>query len=300
MSKVEELKLKYPAVSTPSFNKFLEADHTPTKKYLSYMLQTWEDRKVSAYLRTSKTIIEVVKKFDTLLPYIENKDIYSKDYQNFSYLLSVVTKAEEIKEEKTFIREEHANVLMETDDFLFIQPTTHKGSMKYGASTRWCTTSKNDPGTYQRYFRNGLLVYLIDKTETKTANYKKVAFYHEYSNKGLNDSIALFNVNDSQINEGHLISGGWTEETLFELFMKFRYYFGKTKEVKKTKDFVDSFVNTLSQLDFKKFEEHLTKLDETTNVSYIKNTQEKVEAFLKLLNNSKYGNRKTKNQPAGQ
>lgn len=296
MSKVDELKQKYPSVTNASFEKFKNADRTPTKKYLDFMLKTWEDRKTSSTYRTSGSIIDLVNKFNDLLPYIENKDIYSKEYYgNLQGLINIVNKAQELKEEKTFVREEHSVVLFENDEILFIQPTTHRGSMKYGANTRWCTTSKNDPGTFNRYVKSGLLVYLIDKTETKSASYKKVAFYHGYGNRGLNDSIELFNVNDSNVNETSIINGGWSEEVLFELFMTFRYYFGKTKEIKKNKDYVDTFVHTLTTLDFTKFEEHLSKLEEGTNISYIRNTKEKVEAFLESLNKSKYGVRKTEN-----
>lgn len=297
MSKVEELRQKYPSVTTASFNKFLNADTTATKKYLDFMLKTWEDRKnPDASYRTVGCVINAVKKFNDLLPFITNKDIYSKEYYgNLGNLRVAIGRADELREEKTFVREEHANVLMENEQFLFVQPLTHRGSIKYGANTKWCTTGKNDPATFNKYYRNGLLVYLIDKTESKVPNFRKVAFYHEYSSRGLNDSITLYNTNDNQCNETNIIQGGWSEDTLFELFMTYRYLFGKTKEAKKNKDYVDSFVNTLTQLDFVKFEEHLSKLEQGTNVSYISKTKEKVESFLESLNKSKYGIGKTEN-----
>lgn len=296
MSKVDELRQKYPSVTKASFDKFVNADTTPTKKYLEFMLKTWEDRKTSSTYRTGSIIIDAVNKYHALLPYIENKDIYSREYNgNLQFLLNTIEKAEAAKEEKTFVREDHAVVLFENDEVLFIQPTTHRGSMKYGANTRWCTTSKNDPGTFNRYTKNGLLVYLIDKTESKSANYKKVAFYHQYTDRVLNDVIELYNVNDNHVNETNVISGGWSEDVLFEMFMTFRYYFAKTKEIKKNKDYVDSFVNTITGLDFTKFEEHLSKLEQGTNVSYIRKTKEKVESFLESLNKSKYGIRQTEN-----
>lgn len=297
MSKVDELKQKYPEVSAASFVKFLKADTTPTKKYLDFMLKTWEDRKTNAMYRTTGTIIEYVSKFHELTPYIQNKDIYSKDYYgDLQNLVNVINKAQETKEEKTFVREEHANVLMETDTFLFVQPITHRGSMKYGANTKWCTTAKKDPVTFARYSKNGLLVYLIDKTETMNPLYKKVAFYHEYSCGGLNDSITLYNTNDASVMVSNLLSGGWKEEVLFEIFMSYRYYFGKTKEVKKNRDYVDAFVGMLEKLDFSKFEENLTKLEQGTNVSYINKARERVQEFLESLNKTKYGCvRKTEN-----
>ena len=145
MSKVDDLRNKYKSVSNSSFSKFVAADSTPTKKYLDFMLKTWEDRKTDGRYRTTISIIEAVNKFHELTPYIENKDIYSKEYYgNFSKLIDVIEAAEVVREEKNFNKEEHINVLLETDEFFLLQPKTHKGSMKYGANTKWCTTSKNN------------------------------------------------------------------------------------------------------------------------------------------------------------
>jgi len=43
MSKVDELRQKYSQVTPASFKKFTEADKTPTKKYLDFMLKAWDD-----------------------------------------------------------------------------------------------------------------------------------------------------------------------------------------------------------------------------------------------------------------
>lgn len=296
MSKVDELKQKYSSVTNVSLNKFIDADKTQTKKYLDFMLKTWEDRKIAINgNRTVSSIIGAVNKFNELIPYIENKDIYSKEYYgNFQNLLDTINRAETIKDDKSFNREEHAKVLLETKDLLFIQPITRKGSIKYGANTKWCTTSKTDPNVFNRYFKDGLLVYLIDKTDNKAPNFRKIAFYLEYSKEGLNTSIIFYNTLDSSVQLSTLINNGWSEDVLFEIVSLFRYFFIKTKKLKNSRDYVDSFVATLSRLDFKKLEENLTKLEEGTNVSYINDVREKVEEFLKTLNNSKYGIRKTK------
>jgi len=298
MSKVDELRQKYSQVTPASFRKFTEADKTPTKKYLDFMLKAWDDRKnPTGHYRTIGTIIDIVNRFNDLLPYVSNKDIYSKEYYNdLGTLIETVRKAEAVRDERTFVREEHANVLIETDNFLFIEPKTHRGSLKYGANTKWCTTGKNDPATFNRYAKGGLLVYLIDKTETKQPNVKKIAFYHEYNRKGLNDSLTLFNVTDNECGEHNLITGGWNEDELFNIFSTYRYYFMKVKEIKKSKDYVDGFVNLLSQFNFPQLEEHMAKLDESANVSYIgyiRDVQRRVDSFVESLNKSKYGLRKT-------
>lgn len=293
MSKVDDLKKKYSQVSTASFNKFVEADTTPTKKYLDFMLKTWEDRKISGPHRTTGSIIKDVMKFNDLLPYIENKDIYSKEYYgNYQKLLDIIERAEETREEKYFVKEDHINILLETEDFILLQPKTHKGSMKYGANTKWCTTAKNNESIFKNYTRDGFLAYLIDKTGTKNENYRKVAMYLEFAQGGLNESIKIYDVKDKYAHESHLIASEWEVEKLFQIFTTFRYNFIKTREAKLSRDFVNTFVSTLSKLDFTKFELHLSRLDEGGDLSYINNAQTKVESFIETLNNTKYGVRK--------
>jgi hypothetical protein len=293
MSKVDDLRNKYKSVSNSSFSKFEEADFTPTKKYLEFMLKTWEDRKTEGPYRTTGSVIDAVNKFHNLIPYIENKDIYSKEYYgNFGKLIDVIGVAEVVREEKNFNKEEHINVLLETSEFLLLQPKTHKGSIKYGANTKWCTTTKNNESIFNRYTRDGFLGYLIDKTETKTGEYKKVALYLEYNSGGINDNVKLYDVKDKYATEDDLIQSGWDIEKLFEIITMFRYHFIKSKENKKSKDFVNVFVNTLNKLDFNKFEFHMNKLDDECDLSYIKGAQSKVESFLESLNKSKYGVRK--------
>jgi len=293
MSKVDDLRNKYKSVSNSSFSKFEEADLTPTKKYLDFMLKTWEDRKTGGPYRTAGSIIVAVNKFHNLIPWVENKDIYSKEYYgNFGKLIDVIEVAEVLREEKNFNKEEHINVLLETDEFLLIQPKTHKGSIKYGANTKWCTTTKNNESIFKNYTRDGFLGYLIDKTDTKTGDYKKVALYLEYNSGGINESVKIYDVKDKYGHENFLVDGGWDIEKLFEIFTIFKYHFIKTKENKRSKDFVNTFVNTLNKLDFNKFEVHMNKLDAECDLSYIKDAQSKVESFLESLNKSKYGVRK--------
>ena len=52
-------------------------------------------------------------------------------------------------------------------------------------------------------------------------------------------------------------------------------------------------MNTISKLDFTKFELHLSRLDEGGDLSSIKKAQTKGESFIETLNNTKYGVRKT-------
>jgi hypothetical protein len=288
MSKVEELRTKYSKVTKPTFNKFVDADVTPTKKYLEFMLKTWDNKDNMMIYVTTKVVIDIVKKFDSLLPYIENKDIYHKDYVDLSLLSYVIDNAEIAKDEKTFVREEHANVLIENDRYLLLQPTTHRGSLKYGAGSKWCTASKNNPEVFNRYVKNGYLVYLIDKTKKVSNTGSKMALYMEYGECAINGKISFYNAIDSCVNISNTKSYEWDDSDLFDITTTFRYYHIKMKNIKKDKDIVDGFVGTLTRLNFEQFEKSLSNLDDVDANAYTSKIKEKVEEFLTKLNKTNY------------
>lgn len=290
MSKIDELREKYNSVTKASFDKFANSDKTPTKKYLEFMLKTWENRKTSNTHRTVSEVIRVVTKFDELLPYIENKDIYSNNYNSFVHLKRTIEKAEEVKDEKTFKREEHVTVLMENYDFLLVLPKTHKGSLKYGYGTRWCTASKHSPQTFINYHKNGYLVYLIDKTNKVEDRYKKIAFYISKNSDIINCSINMYNTNDTCVGEKDVVKGGWEFETLFEIITTIRFYTMKIKDVEVSQNYVDSFIKTIEKINFEELEKHIKKLEQTTNTDYISKVKETALSFVeKIKDNKLYG-----------
>jgi hypothetical protein len=73
MSKVDDLKKKYSQVSPASFTKFVEADTTPTKKYLDFMLKTWEDRKILGDL--TERLVASLKMLLSLMSYYHTSTI---------------------------------------------------------------------------------------------------------------------------------------------------------------------------------------------------------------------------------
>lgn len=259
------------------------------------MLKTWSNRSQSLAYATSKVVVDAVRKFDSLLPYINNKDIYHKDYTNFDSLKKVIEDAETLKEEKTFIREDHTNVLDENDRYLLIQPTTHRGSLKYGAATKWCTASNQQPELFNRYYKEGYLVYLIDKTIDVAKLGQKVALYMRYSHCSINGAIEIYNIVDTVVTAHTLKTYGWDDSDLFNIITTFRYYHNKMRNVMKDKDVVDKFVGVLSRLDFNQFEKSLNKLEDVDNSDYVSNIKNKVDEFLKKLNKTQYAIRETKN-----
>jgi hypothetical protein len=65
--------------------------------------------------------------------------------------------------------------LYETDEWLLVKPLSYQASLKYGASTKWCTASKDNAEYYFRYSKRGILIYSINKkTGNKVAGFKSV------------------------------------------------------------------------------------------------------------------------------
>lgn len=289
MSKIDELKNKYSSITNQMFEKFVEGDTTPTKKYLEFLLKCWSKRQTNGCVRTSTLLIELVSKFDSLLPYIENKDIYHKDYSWIPNLQRIVENAETEKDLKTFDRTDHVEVLYEDDKILFIIPKTHKGSLKYGASTRWCTASKSNEGTFKNYTKSGLLAYLIDKTDKTDKVYKKLAFYSSWSEGGVTNGVAIYNTSDHTCHDKAIIRGGWDDETLLKMMTFYRLKFITYKKIKESIDNVNSFGATLKRLNFDLLKDSLEKLEQSIEPSYISNLKENIDSFLEKLNTKKYG-----------
>ena len=263
MSKITDLREKYSKVTESTFNRIVESDKTATKKYCDFLLKTWSNRSENGCPSTINGLVKLVDSFNELLPYIPCKDIYDGRYGDIYCLERVLEEAAALKDEKTFVREEHVNVLDETDDYLFVQPITHKGSLKYGANTRWCTASKNNPATFNSYAKSALLAYLIDKTDKTTPQYRKLAFYSNWNNGGVTNNIEIYNTSDSTCQDKSIMSGGWSDETLLKMVTIYRMKFITHKKIKDSIDAVNSFGNTLKRLDFDLLKDSLEKLEQS-------------------------------------
>lgn len=277
MSKVDELREKYPNVTKTTFQIFVNGDKTKTKKYLPYMLKTWTDRNIS--IRSSK-LVEYVNIFDGLLPYIQNKDIYSEEYKDIKTLIKVLDDAIELKDEKSFIKEEHVNVLLETDEFILIQPKTHKGSCKYGANTKWCTASKKDPSTFNDYMKSGYLVYLISKKQMDPT-YSKLAFYCE--NDTMLDAIQVYNASDKTVRIQNVLSAGWSSDVFFRITSLYRAHGFNYRKITQAKEKISDVIKRLESVDFDILGESLKVVDDFKENDYINEVKEKINKFIENI-----------------
>ena len=246
MSKEKDLLEKYVGngITEKVAKELISGDNTPTKKYAQIMITHYIFRKKSSGGRGVKDIITLFQKFDSLLPYIEKKDIYNNDhYPNLTSIDSAVKKAEEVKEEKTFNREDHVDVLIDNDDYILVHPFTLRGSQKYGKNTKWCTATSNKHNNYfNSYKQNNFLFYLIRK-KLNNNQWDKVAFCLDRRHV-LTGGISVFCAWDNSQNTQSMEDSDWSLTSWVTIMSLCRAFAveesRRQKEMKKIKDYVDS------------------------------------------------------------
>lgn len=118
-------------------------------------------------------IVELIKDFDKYQSQFPKKDI--NQYVSVSELEAVVNFVRKKKKEKEL--ENQIDKIYEDDKFLVVKPKTEEASCKYGANTKWCTTSKGT-GHFQNYTKGvQALYYVINKKNSTDKNYSKIAIH---------------------------------------------------------------------------------------------------------------------------
>jgi len=107
---------------------------------------------------------------------IENSDLTSyKTFQELELQMSLSDLKLVDKE-----MEKQIEKLFENDEWLVLKPLSYLSSKKYGASTKWCTSSDREPDYFYKYVKRGLLIYVINKkTGDKVAGFKNIDSSYE-------------------------------------------------------------------------------------------------------------------------
>ena len=119
---------------------------------------------------------------------VEQNDLST--YKSFEDIITQVNIAE-IKVEMKELENEVVRV-HEDDEWLLVRPMTFLASKKYGANTKWCTTSESNPEYFLKYGERGVLIYCMNK---KTG-YKVASFY---SLKSSDPEFSFWNQKDVKI-----------------------------------------------------------------------------------------------------
>lgn len=290
MSKIKTLKEKYHNIPETTFDMFVEGDPTKTKKYLQYFLEIWTNKKYNNCPNSVSALIGYIHAYDKLLPYIEvgGKDIYNSKFLDVEILEKIILEADQVKESKNFIREDHCDILIENDNYLLLRPKTFTGSLKYGANTKWCTASKTSESTFNRYYRDGLLVYLISKKKNENKNFSKVALYFDFTGSPLTGEILVWDTIDNMIDDTKMIKNGWSINDVVDIFNAFRYFSLNLKENRYSAQFITKFKQSIEKLDIDGLESHITNINKNYDITFLNELKDTINKFKNKLKT--YGN----------
>ena len=138
--------------------------------------------------------LKMLLDFDEML---ENNLIPETDlstYESFTKIqeqLNIAYTKKILKEERSLI-----DVVFENDEWFAIRPLTFESSKKYGAGTKWCTTSENNPNHFYRYSQSGVLIYLYNKLNNRKFG---IHFNMEEEKLGFHVGIQIYNEVDDRI-----------------------------------------------------------------------------------------------------
>lgn len=94
-------------------------------------------------------------------------------YQSFDEINKAVSIAEISASNKDL--EKQVKVVYEDNEWLFVRPLTFNASKKYGANTKWCTTTETNPEYFLKYSSKGVLIYCLNKkTGYKVASFRSL------------------------------------------------------------------------------------------------------------------------------
>ena len=154
------------------------------------LIVLWNLRNLGEFGLDLKMLLE----FDEMM---ENNLISETDvstYGSFSKIqeqLNIAYTKKILKEERGLV-----DVVFENEEWLAIRPLTFEASKKYGAGTKWCTTSENNPHHFYRYSQSGVLIYLYNKLNNRKFG---IHFNMEEVKLGTQVSIQIYNEVDDRI-----------------------------------------------------------------------------------------------------
>lgn len=125
-----------------------------------------------------------LKTFKKFCEYNERGLINQNDlskYKSFDEIM-VANGIAELRVHEKDLEKQVSFIYDDSNEWVVLRPLTFYSSKKYGSSTRWCTTSENNPEYFLRYARRGILIYTINKiTGLKVACFKSLDDEPEFS-----------------------------------------------------------------------------------------------------------------------
>jgi hypothetical protein len=221
MSRIDELKKQHPLYALSAIDIYKMMSPNQTNKYVEMLIKLDKSIATDSYYHSDRYRNEMIacmvdwgldynyletfdmetlrfvfnsmshltgeskiKSFTKFASYNERKLIENNDvttYSSWEELEQAVALADVKALDKKL--EKEIKKVYEDDTWLSLRPLSLEASMKYGANTKWCTTTESGQ-YYARYSARGILIYNINKkTGYKVACFKNLdgAFDNEFS-----------------------------------------------------------------------------------------------------------------------
>lgn len=233
-NRVKDVKKRYPELADgtgeyPIVDYFAANDPSGNNKYLDWMVKAMLHKpttetimqeiddyswKEGVWGDVAGFIVDLVKKFHNLSPYLVNRDNDGKeegttdlyqykftDGEMINYLTFDLDKAAVRKKVKDELKDaqENSDKIYKDSNWLVVRPNTWEASCIYGAGTKWCTASKSSSSHFTRETSHNFLIYVINKNLSSDNVEYKVAWQIPYKK---NYSEVIFDdgmINDSVV-----------------------------------------------------------------------------------------------------
>ena len=213
MSRIDELKKQHPIYAMSAIDIYKMISPNQTNKYVEMLIKL--DKTQSRYSDDQRSeIVQLMASWGIDYNYLETFDLETLTFlfngvNHFmsEYKIRVFAKFASLNERKLIsnndvtsysswdeieqavslaemklIDKETAKQIKkvyEDDEWLSLRPLSLEASMKYGANTKWCTTTESGQ-YYARYSARGILIYNINKkTGYKVACFKNLSPEHD-------------------------------------------------------------------------------------------------------------------------
>ena len=174
---------------TVKFRDWLEERY---KEHLKGFITGISDRNTSDF--DPESVIQIVGRFHALLPFVKNKDIYSKEYltsiekgespfwkleeelQDAKTRELVAKEKKALKKAKKAGAKSGSEVVYEAEggSVVAVRVYTPKAACFYGQQTRWCIASTKD-SHFEDYTDNGFAFYYILNPKSENRDFRKFA-----------------------------------------------------------------------------------------------------------------------------
>jgi hypothetical protein len=203
-------------ITQEEFDKLVEIDPTPQKKYVFWLAKQYKEEG-----KSFDVLKNIIEEFDVFVNKnkFKEKEADINFYKTFDQLQKAVDHLNQIGGMSLKELENDYDIIVDNKDLYIVSPNTHEASRKLGLTTfahrckgdtkdsTWCTTFKNDSHYNDYYLKNRVTFYYALVKGKELMNELKEAFPQRYKDLEKiafavfkNGRIETYDAADKQLN----------------------------------------------------------------------------------------------------